>query len=459
MALLLGMAVGWGSVLILGEAVWAAEGLTEEDGAFQSTLQRAIEKARELQHITTRKRPLPTSRPPQRNVVEPGVDWEEIARLESMGYMQGTMPARRAAGVLQHDKARAYQGLNFYVSGHAPEAILMDMQGNVLHKWGYDFFDAWPDRPVPRGGRRPTHWRRAYLYPNGDLLAIYGGYGLVKLDKDSKLLWGYEDNVHHDLDVREDGTIYTLVRKGEWAREVNARSPVIVDYVVVLDENGKEQRRISILECFKNSWFAPMVYHMQRTGEVLHTNTIEVLDGRHAGKIPAFKEGNILVCMRDLDMAAVLDPQTRKAAWGLFGRWRRPHEPVLLDNGHMLIFDNRGVRRGSRILEFDPATQEVSWQYGGKAAEYFFSGLLGSVQRLPNQNTLITESENGRAFEVTPGHQLVWEFVSPHRAWDKPELVASLFEVVRLAPDFPHDWADPQTASLSIDLSRFRKAP
>jgi hypothetical protein len=34
----------------------------------------------------------------------------------------------------------------------------------------------------------------------------------------------------------------------------------------------------------------------------------------------------------------------------------------------------------------------------------------------------------------------VWEFVSPYRAGETGELVATLFEVVRLAPDFPTDW-------------------
>jgi hypothetical protein len=53
-----------------------------------------------------------------------------------------------------------------------------------------------------------------------------------------------------------------------------------------------------------------------------------------------------------------------------------------------------------------------------------------------NGNTLITESENGRAIEVTRGGRVVWEFNSPHRAGPRSELVATLFEVLRLPPDF-----------------------
>ncbi|HSN89535.1 MAG TPA: hypothetical protein VL025_22425, partial [Thermoanaerobaculia bacterium] len=56
---------------------------------------------------------------------------------------------------------------------------------------------------------------------------------------------------------------------------------------------------------------------------------------------------------------------------------------------------------------------------------------------LPNGNTLLTESENGRAIEVTPEGRIVWELYNPHRAGESNELVAVLFEVVRLPPDFP----------------------
>jgi hypothetical protein len=59
----------------------------------------------------------------------------------------------------------------------------------------------------------------------------------------------------------------------------------------------------------------------------------------------------------------------------------------------------------------------------------------GSVARLPNGNTLITVSESGRALEVTREGEVVWEFFSPHRAGSKNELVATVWEVMRLPPD------------------------
>src|SRR5205823_1508683 len=65
----------------------------------------------------------------------------------------------------------------------------------------------------------PPHWNHCRLFPNGDLLALYNpndspyGMGLVKLDKDSKLLWRRPGAFHHDFDVAEDGRIFALTRK------------------------------------------------------------------------------------------------------------------------------------------------------------------------------------------------------------------------------------------------------
>jgi hypothetical protein len=39
---------------------------------------------------------------------------------------------------------------------------------------------------------------------------------------------------------------------------------------------------------------------------------------------------------------------------------------------------------------------------------------MGAAERLPNGNTHITESATGRLFEVTPGGDVVWEYVIPY---------------------------------------------
>ena len=93
---------------------------------------------------------------------------------------------------------------------------------------------------------------------------------------------------------------------------------------------------------------------------------------------------------------------------------------------NLLVFDNGGwagyglpnpaspygsknaVRDHSRILEINPVTLEIEWQYTPTEAGYqapldsyrFYSPYISSAQRLPNGNTLITEGADGRVLKL-----------------------------------------------------------
>ena len=82
----------------------------------------------------------------------------------------------------------------------------------------------------------------------------------------------------------------------------------------------------------------------------------------------------------------------------------------------MLIFDNGPHRRGpsgSRVIEVDPTSNEIAWEYKGTPAISFFSFHVSGAERLPNGNTLVCEGGAGRLFELTPNKELVWEYINP----------------------------------------------
>jgi hypothetical protein len=365
---------------------------------------------------------------------------DAVEQLESLGYASGTQAADGASGIGAYDFTRAWNGLNLVVSGHAPEALLMDMHGRVLHRWSLDFWTAFPATDVPRDREPAQFWRRARLLPGGDLLAIFEGNGLVRVDRDSRPVWTYDGRAHHALDLDAEGRIWVLTRKIVFLPRIHPEKPVLEDFVTVLEPDGTPVREISVLEAFERSGYASLMEARPEAGDVFHTNSVEVLDGRLAGRIPAFRAGALLISVHTLNTIAVLDPETETVTWALAGMWRRQHDPQVQDGGTILVFDNQGRTGASRVLEIDPATQAVTWEYVGDPPESFYTELCGTAQRLPNGNTLITESEAGRAFEVTPDGETVWHFASPFRAGDGGELVATLLEVQRLPPDTPLDW-------------------
>jgi len=376
----------------------------------------------------------------------------EIDRLRALGYLSGSDLAPDTTGVRINVPDVAQPGLNLYTSGHAPEAVLMDMDGAVLHRWEYPFEEVWPpasftDRP---GYFEVDYWRRAHLYPNGDLLAIYEGFGIIKLDRDSNLLWSFpraaddsldaDPGAHHDVFVDDEGLIYVLTRFAHVVERVNPGWPILEDFITVLSADGEVVDSFSLLEAFERSPFKTLLGRMQERGDVFHTNTLEIFDGRHAEVAPIFRKGNALISVRELNVIAIVDMQRREVVWAVTGLGNKPHQPTLLDNGNMLLFDNFAGERASKVIEFDPLTQQVTWEYPGENGGAFFSATCGSNQRLANGNTLITETDRGRAFEVDADGYIVWEFLNPQRAGDDDELIASLFEVVRLPPGYASSW-------------------
>ena len=364
---------------------------------------------------------------------------ERIAQLESLGYVAGSHPPTQNPIISHYDRERAQPGYNFLTSGHAPEALLIDMQGGLLHRWRFSCAQAFPG-----GGSslNDHYFRRAYLYENGDLLVIFEGHGIIKIDKDSRLLWRNENRAHHDLQVLPSGDIYVLSRKARVIPQIDTRRPVLEDFIAILDSNGIEQRRVSVLAALARSPYASLLENSQvRRGDGLHTNTLEVLDGRFAKRAPWLAAGNVLTSFLNLDVVAVIDMKREQVVQAWMGSFKKQHDPQLLDNGRVLLFDNRGGRRFSRVFEFDPLTNAVHWEYRGTTENSFYTRTCGTAQRLPNGNTLITESDYGRALEVTANHEIVWEFHNPHRAGEQDEFVAALLEMVRLPVEFPLGWA------------------
>ena len=87
------------------------------------------------------------------------------------------------------------------------------------------------------------------------------------------------------------------------------------------------------------------------------------------------------------------------------------------------------------MLEYDLLTRELVWSYEGDPGApgtEFYSGTASSVHRLPNGNTLIVVTHEGRAIEVTRDKQVVWEFFNPARAGKDDELAAALFHLERV---------------------------
>ena len=367
----------------------------------------------------------------------------EIAALEAIGYADGKHTLEVPRGVTRHDPERTVSGVNLLNSAHVAGARLIDMQGRCLHTWSHSFRDAWPDYPGSHVHK--SFWRRTHLFDNGDLLCIFEGMGIIKIDKDSKLIWASPVQAHHDLQPMPDGTLWVLTREAHMLPRIHERRPSLEDFLSLLDSEGRELRRISVLEALeKSEYFDLWDGKLRRAGDLFHTNSLEILTGSIAHVNSAFAAGNFLISLRTLDLVAVLDPEEECIVWATQGTFKKQHDPAVLANGHLLLFDNNPDLQASSVLELDVGTGEEYWRYEGRESEPFFSSACGLAQRLPGGNTLITETDYGRAFEVTPEGDIVWEYYNPFSAGENDEFIATMMEMWRLPADMDLEWVTAQ---------------
>jgi outer membrane protein assembly factor BamB len=281
-------------------------------------------------------------------------------------------------------------------------------------------------------------WFDARLLPNGDLLATYDGigdtpwgYGLVRMDKDSRVVWKYLQRVHHTIDIAADGRIYALTHEVHFTtvdESPDLQPPRIDGFVVVLSADGRELRKVSIIDSFLRSPYAGLLKTTLATvpGDPLHTNSVKFIGDQEASVLPFARAGQVLISVREIATLAVLDLEMQTIVWALRGPWLGQHDPDILPNGDILLFDNNGSYGPggpSRVIEFNPNTLEIVWTYGGDDDHPLASTLRSQQQRLANGNTLITESDGGRIVEVTPDGDIVWEFVNPVRGGEAGDMI------------------------------------
>lgn len=370
-------------------------------------------------------------------------DARAIEALKSLPYATWTEVAeddRLKNGVVHHDTERAWPGVNLYSSENEPGAFLIDMQGNVL----LELHDSRPE---------PQNWK--LVKPSGPetFLALANDSSILSIDARSKVLAARQATFHHDFDLGDDDLLYVIDRRLRRVPALAKIRPVRDDHLVGIDSAGRTVLDVSSVDLLLGvPELLALAAEQPRPPldlevDVFHTNTISRIrrDVVRDARI-IFGHGDLLICWRNLNTVAVVDPgdsgtgePTLRWYWG-DGEIERPHNPTLLANGNLLIFDNGDVRGWSRVIELDPESREIVWEYHGDPKERFFSSSRGSAQRLPNGNTLITDSMAGRVFEVTPAGDIVWEFFDPRtrRSWFRTER-ATIYRMTRLS-----EWPLPE---------------
>jgi len=344
-------------------------------------------------------------------------------------------------GTTIYNPDKCSNGYTLFCFPYEPEVLLIDMNGNVVNRWNV--------RAI-----------RAKLLKNGNLLVVERRKGarnrVQEFSWDGRLVWEYEPpgSAHHDVERLENGNTLLLCMEtvpDEYRKKI--KDPV--------RRSARQIRGDLVLEVTRDKkvvWEWHMYEHLDinkcceicNPADWTHTNTVQSLPENrwYDDGDERFKPGNILLSPRNLGFIFIVDKETKQIVWEYSGSYAGglagQHEPHMIEKGlpgegNIIIFDNgapplRALAHTSRsyVLEIEPPTGKLVWKY--ENWEKFHSAFRSNVQRLPNGNTLICESEGPRIFEVTVEGEIVWEYaIEWHR-------------IVGRAYRYPYDYC-PQLAA------------
>ena len=332
-----------------------------------------------------------------------------------IGPVEQQRQRRMGTGLTAWDPTKTFDGLTLFAASLGTGAYLVDMEGQVVHTW--DITEAGGDSSV---------WF-VDLLENGNLFAIvhkatgeappfvFQGGIMMEIAWDGGIVWQFEDpDQHHDARLLANGNLLLLraeqvppdiaaqVQGGVPGTEGDSRW---TDWVAEVTRDGE------------TVWEWHAWEHLDPAVDIVNPQDTR-LEWTHGNSVDQLPNGDAIISFRNINTVVIADRETGEVSWKLTAPTvAQQHDAHHLPNGNILIFDNGAHRTDnalpySRVIEVDPATSEIVWEYRDPFFMNFLSPFISGAQRLPNGNTLITEGNFGRIFEVTQTGELVWEYVS-----------------------------------------------
>jgi hypothetical protein len=418
-------------------------------------------------------------------------------------------PSVYPTGTTIYDPAKAYNSFVLFPGGD-DVSRLIDLTGKVVHEWKYS------GQPVAFIDPALIDGKRGHIFvtletEEGKGTDLVPGQGMTRVRKtvgevdwEGKKQWefgasapGGRARQHHDIARLPNGNTLVLANISyplpgftapqvldDVAYEVNAEGDIVWSWAASdhIDEIGFSPEELKLVKASKSP-------------DYLHVNNLKPVGPNHwfDDGDQRFAPDNLIFDSRTANFIAIIDRKTRKIVWTL-----GPHYPQIAETaagakvprpvdqisgqhdaqmipkglpgaGNLLVFDNQGdagyphapltVTGGSRVLEIDPVTKQIVWQYtgvnSGNPGWSFKSTHISNARRLPNGNTFIAEGQIGRFFQVTPSGEIVWEYVNPYpRRGKDPEngRPTSNFNVYRAQP-VPYVWAPDGTPYAEVAVA------
>ncbi|MGH9014685.1 MAG: aryl-sulfate sulfotransferase [Acidimicrobiia bacterium] len=399
------------------------------------------------------------------------------------GWGEGDDDSRRGAarglprGLVTNEPG-AFEGYTLYSPLTQDATYLVDLDGEVVHKWAHD--------------TQPGLYQ--YLQENGNLLRTGrieretrfnagNGFGGVieEVDWEGQPVWRFEyasdeHMQHHDVERLPNGNVLILAWEYRSDEEAIAagRDPELIpdgevwpDTVVEYDPRSGQivwEWRVwdHLIQDHDptNANYGNVAAHPEKIDINLTDQSLQnpgEADWNHATSVAYNPQlDQIVISLRSFNEIWIIDHATsteeaRGPAGDLLFRYGNPatyradgvadqklfaqHDAEWIADGlkgagNILVFNNGlpRIRPYSSVDEVVPVMDghryvqnnhgvfaaEIRRVYPQRQEDRFFAAILSGSQRLPNGNTIVVYGTHGRILEVTPVGRVVWEYENPY---------------------------------------------
>ncbi|MEM7799467.1 MAG: arylsulfotransferase family protein [Chloroflexota bacterium] len=262
----------------------------------------------------------------------------------------------------------------------------------ILDEDGEPVFHQAMDRPTADFKAHDSGLLSYYRFGSGEFTIMNAQYEIV----DTWTGIGYGADVH-ELLIRPNGNYIIMIydpQPVDMSKIIEGGNPNAIVTGMILQEIDADKNLVF-------EWRSWDHIPITDTNVDLFADTIDYV---HGNSIEVDTDGNWIISSRHLDEITKINRQTGNIIWRFGGKGNQftfnpddgepffeQHDARRLDNGNLMLFDNRINREYARAVEYE--LDEVNliarrvWEY----REPFPNGSLamGSARRLPNGNTLI----------------------------------------------------------------------
>ena len=292
----------------------------------------------------------------------------------------------------------------------------------VLYEWTPDYASilkllAGQNKDWPELNQHNMRLYHPLLSADGSLIFNNVSSSLIKIDKNSRLVWAVNGIFHHSVEYDADGNIWapSLIKPSQYMSGfLNGHRD---DALTKISPEGKMLYRKSVAQLLDENgyrWLLLGVGTYER--DLLHLNDIKpaLTTGKYWAK------GDLLISLRNKSTIFLYRPATNEIIWLQTGPWLSQHDVNFIGDDRIGVFGNDVLRDfgEDRLVYGHNNEYIVNFKTGKTETPYtaFFKNANiatpseGRSDFLPNGDLFIEETNNNRLLRGDTSH-IKWQYV------------------------------------------------